>query len=325
VENHSQETASKKTSAPKEPTGEIRRFVGHTAAVVDVAFAPDSRTAISGGFDKTVRLWEVESGSELRRFEHPDAVLGVAFTPDGLYVVSGAGSTIRLWDVATGTVVRRFEHSARLSYWLTVTLDGKRILSHTDDKFVHVWSLSGKELKRFNYCGGLDPKTSEVGIRSFSADGRRALTGANDNVIRLWDVERGKVKLLDRDIAERKVPAQERASPGAVLSADGRLALASAADAHLLLYDVESRKLIRSFLDVPAPNHNAYFSPDGRRVLTGYHQQDYAGLWDVQSGKEIYRVAGSPGGVARIIFSPDGRRALSAGRDGIVRLWGLPN
>jgi WD40 repeat protein len=312
---------------PVEPIGEIRRFVGHTAAVVDVAFSPNGQTAVSGGFDKILRLWDVETGRELRRFEgHADCITGVAFTPDGLHVVSSGDTTVRLWDVASGKEVRRFQHMAHVGYRLTMTLDGTRILSCSDDKLVHVWDLqTGNKLKQFNICGGLDPRTSDVGITSFSADGRRALSVANDNVIRLWDVEKGTGGLLDKDVAEGKVKAQDRAGRGAVLSADGRAALVNAPDNHLLLYDVQSGKLIRSFQDVPAPNHNTTFSPDGRRLLTGYYQQDYAGLWNVETGKEIYRIPGSPGGIARIVFSPDGKRALSAGRDGTVRLWGLPD
>jgi WD40 repeat protein len=88
---------------------------------------------------------------------------------------------------------------------------------------------------------------------------------------------------------------------------------------------VGSGKLIRRFQQGPAVGQLASFSPDGRRVLVSYDQQDYSTLWDVQSGKEIYRIAGNPKGAGRIRFSPDGKRALSAGRDGTVRLWGLPD
>jgi WD40 repeat protein len=71
---------------------------------------PDGKYVVSGSGDKTVRLWELATGKEVRRFTgHADWVRSVAVTPDGQYVVSGSGDkTVRLWDLATGKEVRRF-------------------------------------------------------------------------------------------------------------------------------------------------------------------------------------------------------------------------
>src|SRR5207249_3594946 len=64
--------------------GEVRRFKGHTNWVIGVAISPDGRRALSGGFDATLRLWDLEAGKELHRFKgHTDQVLSVAFSPDG--------------------------------------------------------------------------------------------------------------------------------------------------------------------------------------------------------------------------------------------------
>jgi WD40 repeat protein len=94
---------------------EIRRFVGHTEEVHSVALSPDGRRAVSGSgsrklenekivpLDCTLRLWDVESGKELRRFSgHDDWVINVAISPDGRRALSAGRSdgTVRLWDVA---------------------------------------------------------------------------------------------------------------------------------------------------------------------------------------------------------------------------------
>jgi WD40 repeat protein len=170
----------------------------------------------------------------------------------------------------------------------------------------------GKELRRFEYQR---PSKEIEGIVALSADGRRALAlgFGGDTTLRLLDVEK-----------ETMVQALDGQSRGGTFSADGRFALAFGQDKYFRLYDVNSGKLIRRFNMGPAVGHNGCFSPDGQRVLVSYHEQDYSALWDVQSGTEIYRLPGSPNGAGRIRFSPDGKRALTAGRDGSVRLWGLP-
>ncbi len=85
---------------------------GHQGAVWSVAFSPEptnSAILLSGGYDGTVRLWNVENGLELARFQHGGFVRSVAFTPDGKRVVSaGEGSLIKLWDIASGEIVATY-------------------------------------------------------------------------------------------------------------------------------------------------------------------------------------------------------------------------
>ena len=87
-----------------------QRYIGHTDAIYDIDFSPDGRYMVTAGLDATARLWDVQTGQELRRFAPPVRIVhAVEFSPDGRYLLTGSpGPAARLWDVQTGQEVRQF-------------------------------------------------------------------------------------------------------------------------------------------------------------------------------------------------------------------------
>jgi WD40 repeat protein len=90
-------------------TGDLLRALenrgeGHGNVVSSVAFTPDGRTILTGSWDGTVKLWDVETGKVTGTFKgHSGPVNSVAFSPDGLTALSGSGDgTMKLWDVGAG-------------------------------------------------------------------------------------------------------------------------------------------------------------------------------------------------------------------------------
>jgi RNA polymerase sigma factor (sigma-70 family) len=169
---------------PRAAVQDGRPFTGHSMQVYRVALSADGKRALSGSQDHTVRLWDLETGKELRCFSHADEIFSVAFSPDGSQALSSsADGTMRLWDVRAGKELRRFPGAACAVF----SSDGTQLLSAGPDNLVRLWDAeTGKERRRF---AGHTKKACAV---AFSPGGSRILSGGEDGTVRLWDVRTGK-------------------------------------------------------------------------------------------------------------------------------------
>jgi WD40 repeat protein/serine/threonine protein kinase len=164
------------------PSRELQRFERFTGNRVHWAvFSPDERRVLTGD-ESTVRLWDVESGKQIRpMLGHATAVSSVAFSPDGRYAASGShDKTVRLWDAETGQELHRFVGHRGVVERVAFSPDGQRILSGSGDKTLRLWDVeSRRELYRF------EGHTASVMGIAFSRDGRFALSGSDDCTVRL--------------------------------------------------------------------------------------------------------------------------------------------
>ena len=131
------------------------------------------RRALSGSKDRTLRLWDLETGAELRRFEgHWDAVTSVTVLPDGRRALSGSSDkTLRLWNLETGAELRRFEGHEALGQQCDGAGRRAACALWLLTKTLRLWDLeTGDELRRFERQNGVTSVT-------VLADGR-ALSGS---------------------------------------------------------------------------------------------------------------------------------------------------
>ena len=241
-------------------TGEVlRRFTGHTGFIQSLAVSADGTRLASGSADwergdRTVRVWDVETGKELWQAEVPHsgnadgtgAVHGVAFTPDGTRLLSAHNAPadgISVWDAGTGELLRRFSGTLSSIKCMSLSPDGRTLATghaavdvkrlRWDDPanaVIRLWDLgSGEEIRRLvGHTGGI------LAV-DFSSDGRTLLSCSGgqfknddfivpslsrDNTLRVWDVATG------RELARQPLAEQGQT---AMFAPDGRqIASASA-------------------------------------------------------------------------------------------------
>jgi WD40 repeat protein/S1-C subfamily serine protease len=212
----------------------IREFKGHPEWVFSLAFSPDRRLAYStsggpdlwtDGKDSAVRVWDVETGREVRRLEgHKGRVLSVDVSSDGRRVLTGGDTSVILWDAGTGKVLRRFEGHTGLISRVSFLPDGQRAVSSSFDRSIRLWDLStGKQIHRF------DGHPREVTWFAVSPDGRRLLSSDyNGHELRLWDLD--KREPTDRVDLGSIAPTRGSFSP------DGRFAVWPGTAGSLVVY-----------------------------------------------------------------------------------------
>ncbi|HEV3036260.1 MAG TPA: TIR domain-containing protein [Candidatus Angelobacter sp.] len=283
--------------------------LGHTGGINSVAFSPDGKRALSGSDDKTVRVWDVESGSALQVLEgHTDRVWSVAWSVDGKRALSGsADQTVRVWDVESGRALPVLGGHTAIVRSVAWSGDGKRALSGSDDKTVRVWDVeSGRALRV------LEGHTDGVWSVAWSGDGKHALSGSCDQTVRVWDVESGR--------ALRMLEGHTNIVRSVAWSVDGKRALSGSYDKTVRVWDVESGRALQVLEGHTAIVWGVAWSGDGKRALSGSEDKTVR-VWDVESGRALRVLEGHTDTIRSVAWSGDGKRVLSGSEDKTVRLW----
>jgi len=172
-----------------------RRLTGHGHFVQDVAISSDGQFALSGSWDGTLRLWDLNTGQTTRRFiGHTKDVLSVAFSADNRQIVSGSrDKTINLWNTLgqckyTITKEREDGHSEWVScVRFSPNPNTPLIVSAGWDKVVKVWNLGLCKLRTT-----LIGHTGYVNTVTVSPDGSLCASGGKDGTAMLWDLNEGR-------------------------------------------------------------------------------------------------------------------------------------
>jgi tetratricopeptide (TPR) repeat protein len=298
---------------------------GHSALVASVSFSPDGKRIASGSRDKTVKVWDAQTGKEMLTLKgHSSLVNSVSFSPDGKRIVSGGwDDKVKVWDAETGQLMLTLKGHTSYVTSVIFSPNGKRIVSGGgqfgvgEPGEIKVWDAeTGQETLT------LAGHTGQVVGVSFSPDGKRILSGSRDKTLKIWDAETGQETLT--------LEGHAQGVSALSFSPDGTHIVSGSREfekpCQIMVWDAETGQETATLHKRHSYSvRSVSFSPDGKSIVSGSGAT--VTVWSAETGLEILTLVGHSNLVYSVSFSPDGKRIVSGGggggEPGEIKVWDI--
>jgi WD40 repeat protein len=217
-----------------DPAARLRVLRGHTTYVYPVAYSPDGRWIASGSWDKTLLLWDAQTGETCATLRHPGTVFTLAFGPDSSWLVTGCDQDqyLRIWSLVASAEAREvIEGPGDRNIGVAVSPEGGRLAACDIKRNMRIHDLatgravaSGKgsalayspdgrwlagagegeqtlclwDAETLRLSARFTGHTAGIMSVAFNLDGRRLVSAAGrDHAVRVWDLRTGKSQVLE--------------------------------------------------------------------------------------------------------------------------------
>ncbi|MCE3008676.1 MAG: caspase family protein [Bacteroidetes bacterium] len=294
-----------------------RTLRGHGLDVNAVAFSPDSKLLATASSDRTLRLWEVATGSLVRTLEgHTASVNAVAFNKDGNLLASGdSEGSLYIWDVSRGEDLYSLKGQSLKVYKahqqsieaVAFGPQGTQVATASLDGSVQLFDISENWQQTFRaHRGG-------AYAVAFGPDGSTLYTAGADGMARQWALASGgQLRLMQ---------AHRQTVRGLAVSPDGKRIVTGDLNGELRLWrEAGSSQLFDS--THPQGVRSLAFSSDGRFILSA-GRDGHAMLWDAEILKPVQTLQGHQASQWHACFSPNSQLVATASQDYTARIWGI--
>ena len=264
-----------------------------------MSLSQDGKWLVAGGRDKRVRLWDVESGRQVKILgDHALSVDATAISGDSRRIATAAGTSVTLWDLETGKKVRMFKTIGEGS--LSFSADGKLLAAGGA-----LWDVE-TGAKQAEFLGD----NEEIWPDAMSCNGKWLVTTDLDGNGRVWDLTKGtpvwRFRFKDDYLRRREI------------TNDGRHVLVAARE-RLELWDTSREKAVVSIGKEQWTWPNQALSSDGRWLLA--HNGHDVRVWDTKDGRQKLELREVEGTVTFATFWNEGNGFFAVTSDGRFTLW----
>ncbi|PIE81551.1 MAG: hypothetical protein CSA11_04230 [Chloroflexi bacterium] len=287
---------------------------GHSDWLNDVAISEDGRFLATTGYDNSVKLWDADTGQELRTFnDHSRVVNGIAFSPNGerLASVSDDGFVV-VNNLVTGERLAVMNGQNGPIRAVVFHPDSIHLAAANRDGTVRIWNTDSR--RSIYRLFGHNAPVQDV---DFNGDGSYLASASEDGRAIIWDMEIGTPVY---SVAPDAEPNANIIVNSVAFSPDGSRIITAHDDGLSRVWDFENEGLLFNLIGHASAVSDAAYSPDGLLMATSSGDGTIK-VWDAETGKTLYTLSGHNGPVTAVTFSPDSARIATASQDTTAKLW----
>lgn len=267
----------------------FRVLRGHTGRVLSVDFSPTGHLLASAGTDRTIKLWNSDTGHLLQTLQgHQSWVWGIGFHPQGHLLASASyDQTVKVWDVTTGECRQTLQGHNSSVLAVAFSPDGQWLASGGYNQTIKLWEVATGECRHTLHAHG-----NRVWVVAFSPDGQWLASGGDDGTIQIWDTATGKheqalarhtdpvLSLMFSPVCPPDRLCQREASP----ERNGRTLYSGGADKTINVWDLETGDCTATLAGHQSWVWSLQYDPESA-ILVSAGQDETIRSWSVDSGE----------------------------------------
>ena len=325
-----------------------------------VKYSPDGKILASGNTAGALQLWNPDTGENIRTIRgHTNPIRFIAFSRGSRIAATGGerDGAVYLWNLNTGENLHTLQGHAPNAFPAGFSMDGKRLVTFSEDNVVRVWSVdSGAQSKSFGegeapvwtfdysperkeialaykessgvslwsvengaVVQTLEGHTEQVESLTYSPDGR-LLVSAGGDAARIWNLDTG-------ETLHMPVGQDDWAEDISFFPNNDTIATRGT-ESSVSLWSADSGEFLRAVPENVGRIYAMAFAPDGETFASLSHPNHYGNnliggnidIWSARSGDRLRTIRGHTSDRRSVDFSPDGKAVVSAGTGGVLSI-----